>query len=109
LSFLAEAAARHDRDGIDVFFLNNVNTEGRGLTSAQDVSSLFNSVRPLSVTPIARRLEELLGPYVRQVEVCAQQDRPFPKPRNLLIITDGEPSMSSYLDASECVSYHFTS
>jgi hypothetical protein len=91
LAVLADKACQYDADGIDVFFLNNAE-QGRGLKSGAEVIQLFDRIRPISPTPIAQRLEDLLRPYVSQVEKAAKDETPPPKPLNVLIVTDGEPS-----------------
>ena len=57
---------------------------------------LFNEVKPIGdYTPIGSRLEDLLLPYLAQIEAAQKDSREALKrikPVNYIIITDGVPS-----------------
>jgi uncharacterized protein YegL len=81
----AICAQRRDNK-IDVHFLNH--SDIYDITAAQDIVKIFQTVRPIGVTPTGRRLEEILKTYL-------QHYRKSPgtiKPTKVIIITDGEPS-----------------
>lgn len=94
---LAKHALKHDDDGIEIFFLNAVNS-GRTVRNDEDVRQLFYSVTPWSGTPTGARLEQLLSQYITKLEAAkAKSGNPDPmqswiKPLNLIVITDGEPT-----------------
>lgn len=96
----------HDRDGIDVYYLNHqtgdpgdpskgsAGTGYRGVKSVREVENIFRSVRPQMATPTGTRLGNILRPYVRHYEDLARQteDLTCLKPINIIVITDGVPS-----------------
>ncbi|KAF8528847.1 hypothetical protein BU17DRAFT_19257, partial [Hysterangium stoloniferum] len=87
LAGIAEAAARYDANGIDLYFLNN-RTVGTNLKKAHDVQRIFDSVTPYGITPTGEKLEELLLDYLLKLETAVER----PKPVNFVILTDGAPT-----------------
>jgi uncharacterized protein YegL len=93
----------HDKDGIDVYFLNhrsNALTDAktgkgaggyRGIADDAAVERLFSSVRPNGGTPTGTRLHQILKPYL-QLLTDKGNDIESVKPINLIVITDGCPS-----------------
>ncbi|KAK8146404.1 hypothetical protein G3M48_003147 [Beauveria asiatica] len=120
-----------DADGIDLYFLNHrapspsalyspPSGKARGgyynIRSADDVSSIFQSVVPCGITPTGRRLEQILAPYLDRLEKSAKRKRQpktsaagagaaggggggvkkekekETKPMNVIVITDGRPT-----------------
>jgi len=66
------------------------------------VRQLFSHVRPQGLTPIANKLDILVGDYVEKLERAARRKRKGDslafkqiKPVNFIVITDGAPSKSS--------------
>lgn len=117
LAILAQIAARHDQDGIDVHFLNNSKVY-RGLKvcistslfmwrthlflqNTSEVAQIFQSVKPRSGTPTATKLDKILGEYFGQLESAYSQKKRWfrrqkpVKPLNLIVITDGRPFPAS--------------
>ncbi|KAJ7631882.1 hypothetical protein DFH06DRAFT_1223147 [Mycena polygramma] len=99
LEKLADIAAEYDTDGIDIYFLNSP-IEGLNLTSTKAVKAVFDRVEPGGGTYTGARLDELLRPYLADLE--AQEARRKVrighdsgitgnkiKPRNIIVITDG--------------------
>ncbi|CAE7226219.1 unnamed protein product [Rhizoctonia solani] len=93
---LAKYALKHDQDGIEIFFLNDV-TNGL-VRNEEEVRKLFYSVGPTGGTPTGRRLEQILTTYISRIEAAktksggADPSQSGIKPLNLIVITDGEPT-----------------
>lgn len=94
---LAELALKHDKDGIEIFFLNSVDS-GRTVRNQEDVRQLFYSVKPGGGTPTGTRLEQILTQYITRLEAAKTKSggadllQSGIKPLNLIVITDGEPT-----------------
>jgi hypothetical protein len=78
----------YDKDGIDVSFLNS-ERQLVGCTSASAIRTLFDEVRPRGSTPTAFRVDDILRPYIEQVEDSKAARIGLPKPMVLQIISDG--------------------
>ncbi|CAE6478203.1 unnamed protein product [Rhizoctonia solani] len=92
---LAKYALKHDQDGIEIFFLNNVGNGGP-VKNEEEVRQLFYSVKPDGGTPTGRRLEQILEAYITRIEAAKTKSggadpSESVKPLNLIVITDGEP------------------
>lgn len=103
LAAITPICTSHDADGIDIYFLNHRNplaTNGLGgytnITTIAGVENIFRSVRPLGGTPTGTRLNQILKPYLSQVEESIERQahghEPTCKPLNIIVITDGVPS-----------------
>ncbi|KAJ7153380.1 hypothetical protein C8R46DRAFT_1357237 [Mycena filopes] len=79
---LAPMITAHDKDGIDVMFMNRQVTN-TNCKNTLDVSKLFEDVVPDGTTPIGSVLWRHLQLYLTSEKKL--------KPRNYLILTDGEP------------------
>ena len=92
----------HDANGIDVYFLNNRNSDefrsgGAGghpnITNPARIETLFREVRPYGATPTGTRINQILRPYLRQYEAAVNRTRNPEdcgvKPINMIVITDG--------------------
>lgn len=101
LSTIAPICTSHDPDGIDVYFLNH-RSSGTGsgtqapggyfhIRDANQVSRLFESVRPCGSTPTGARLHSILKPYVSHIARRAE-NIDSTKPVNIIVITDGCPT-----------------
>lgn len=100
---LAQWAAQYDRDGIDVYLLNNC-LGGKGshaafnLTSADAVVRALEGVIPSGGTPLGARLKEILDAHAKQWAPrrrflgLGRRAAPRPRPLNILVITDGIPT-----------------
>ncbi|KAL8786256.1 MAG: hypothetical protein Q9195_008280 [Heterodermia aff. obscurata] len=90
LKTITPICTQHDRDGIDIYFLNEPDSaEYRHVTSPSDVEAIFNSVRPRGGTPTGSRLHAILKPYLRELE---QKGEEGVKPLNIIVVTDGQAS-----------------
>ncbi|KAH0544769.1 hypothetical protein FGG08_001136 [Glutinoglossum americanum] len=83
---LVPLAIQHDRDGIDIQFLNATWYNEENVKWKARVEYLFNEVQPDGTTPIGFELEGYLKNYLRRLE----KDMDL-KPLNLIVITDGAP------------------
>ena len=103
LSAVAPICTTHDADGIDIYFLNHRNTMAgsnlggyTNITTAAAVSNIFQTVRPLGGTPTGTRLNQILKPYLAEVENSIEREAhghdATVKPLNIIVITDGVPS-----------------
>lgn len=96
LAAITPICTAHDRDGIDIYFLNTPDDERRfrNITSAEKVHEIFNKVRPGGGTPTGSRLNAILRPYLQKCEQKGeeklQEENQDLKPLNLIVITDGE-------------------
>ncbi len=92
----------HDANGIDVYFLNNRNSDDhRGgnagghsnITNPSRIETLFRDVRPYGATPTGTRINQILRPYLRQYEAAVRRtgnpEDCGVKPVNMIVITDG--------------------
>ncbi|CAE6342269.1 unnamed protein product [Rhizoctonia solani] len=97
LTGLASYALKHDKDGIEIYFLNDVDNT-KQVKNGEQVRQLFYSVKPGGGTPTGRRLEQILTAYIARIEAAktksggADLSQSGIKPLNLIVITDGEPS-----------------
>ncbi|KAN0064167.1 hypothetical protein ACQY0O_003334 [Thecaphora frezii] len=97
VSGVVELAAKYDRDGVDVYFLNDERYI-ENCTDPQEILRVFDAIEPEGTTPTGTRLEILLLEYMDRIEdykdrVARGQDPgPEPKKRNYIIITDGSPT-----------------
>lgn len=105
LSHLLPVILGHDKDGIDLYFLNHTSSdvgnakEGiaaggyRNIVSVDAVERIFNIVTPRYGTPTGTRCRDILKPYIGKLEVEAKNCRlDGVKPLNIIVITDGVPS-----------------
>lgn len=105
LSTLLPVVCSHDKDGIDVYFLNEkssdigderngtAGTGYRNISSVKAVERLFKSVSPGGGTPTGTRLRALLKPYLSHLEAQDKRGKiDEVKPLNILVLTDGVPS-----------------
>lgn len=104
LKALLPIVTKRDNDGIDIYFLNHKSSdkgdarEGkagtgyRNITSVRKVEAIFKEVRPSGRTPTARRLREIMKPYIEHLTAAKRRgEAAFEavKPMNLLCVTDG--------------------
>jgi len=86
LAMLAVVASRYDRNGIDIYFLNNEKV-GKHLKSEYAVQQIFTQVSPCGPTPIGECLERVTSKRLRTID----KGKPCKK-TNYLVITDGRPT-----------------
>ncbi|ORX95003.1 hypothetical protein BCR34DRAFT_498829 [Clohesyomyces aquaticus] len=91
LKLITEICTKRDPDGIDIYFLNHPDSEFYKNVSHEDtIIEIFKSVRPGGGTPTGQRLNKILRPYVNKYLAAPEEDKP--RPINIIVITDGEPS-----------------
>ncbi|KAI9733227.1 MAG: hypothetical protein M1835_003446 [Candelina submexicana] len=89
LKTITPICTAHDADGIDLHFLNHPdNVAYKNITRTDTVEEIFNSVRPMGGTPTGVRLNQILRPYLRDVETAPDTTKPL----NIIVITDGVAS-----------------
>lgn len=96
LQELATIATNYDVDGINVHFINDMDS-GIGLKSSAQVSQLFSRVKPRGGTNLGRKLELLTSIYMEKIERANKEGGMMQvmqtcKPVNYVIITDGQPT-----------------
>lgn len=105
LTSLLPVVLAHDKDGIDIYFLNHISTDPgdlkngiaaggyRNVASIVEVERIFKSVRPGAGTPTGQRCRSILKPYLAKLEAEEKKGKiDDVKPLNILTITDGVPS-----------------
>ena len=120
LRAIAPICTKYDKDGIDICFLNH-KREYKNVCNAARVSDIFASVRPSGATFTGQRLKKILTGYLAEYASAVQKvmrehpgvtsiadlvydddddddangknvARTLPKPLNIIVLTDGEPS-----------------
>ena len=113
LSNIAPICTQHDKDGIDIHFLNKGDSwrfkhltkyarpfvltllkaaNHAPLISAKAVNKIFEKNKPHGMTPTGQRLNEILMPYVAKCEKAYKKKHKPPKSVNMIVITDGAPN-----------------
>ncbi|KAL7912841.1 hypothetical protein GGI35DRAFT_264535 [Trichoderma velutinum] len=94
----------HDKDGIDLYFLNHKSTnktpDGKAphgyynIETPEEITEIFKTVQPNRGTPTGGRLRTILRPYVDGLPSPKDKSRNIDdvKPINIIVITDGEPT-----------------
>jgi uncharacterized protein YegL len=95
----------HDKDGIDIYFLNHRSREyppdaGKpaggyyGIDTPEKVQMVFERAQPHGITPTGQRLGDILNPYIARFEPRNEihEDVRNVKPINIIVITDGSPT-----------------
>lgn len=90
LEAIVPVCTEQNEDGVDIHFLNS-KLGKNNVTTKEEVFEIFKDVKPRGMTPTGKRLREILEPYVASVEKRGV-DGDWPKPLNLIVITDGEAS-----------------
>ncbi|KAL7944466.1 hypothetical protein V8C42DRAFT_89407 [Trichoderma barbatum] len=90
----------HDKDGVDLYFLNHKSDKrtpsgkAKGgyynINSSKKITQIFSSVKPSQLTPTGTRLWSILNPYLKAL--AAAKDMDDVKPINIIVITDGKPT-----------------
>lgn len=92
LASIAPICTAHDKDGIDIYFLNtHDDASHKNITRPDEIQRIFDTVRPGGGTPTGTKLNAILKPYLRECEAhTANMDAV--KPLNIIVITDGVPT-----------------
>ena len=98
LAAVVPICAARDQDGVDIHFLNHPDSsEYKNLKSAEDVMSIFRSVRPSGGTPTGIRLHHILKKYLAEAERQGKNLEENMKPMNIIVITDGAAGDDPYI------------
>ncbi|KAI4161258.1 MAG: hypothetical protein LQ342_005050 [Letrouitia transgressa] len=90
LASIAPICTAHDKDGVDIHFLNNEDRPHfKNIKSAGAVQAVFRNVHPKGATPTGNRLNAIMKPYLR---TCESKGPEAVKPLNIIVITDGMPT-----------------
>ncbi|KAL9607319.1 MAG: hypothetical protein Q9167_007761 [Letrouitia subvulpina] len=90
LASIAPICTAHDKDGVDIHFLNNPDRPHfQNIKSAAAVQAVFDNVNPMGATPTGTRLNAIMKPYLR---TCESKGPEAVKPLNIIVITDGMPT-----------------
>ena len=100
LTSITSICTAHDKDGIDLYFLNHKSGAPAPAGKAKDgyynvadprsVENIFNIMQPSGRTFTGTRIESILKPYIAQLSRA--RDMSDVKPINLIVITDGHPN-----------------
>ena len=97
LAAVVPICAARDQDGVDIHFLNHPDSsEYKNLKRAEDVMSIFRSVRPSGGTPTGIRLHHLLKKYLAEAAKWEGAMEEKVKPMNIIVITDGAAGDDPY-------------
>ncbi|KAF8419329.1 hypothetical protein EV426DRAFT_615910 [Tirmania nivea] len=102
LSNIVRICAEFDENGVDVFFLNSSLVGQFNRTNIKDpneVMELFEARYQAGIrgsTPTAEALDLIIAPYLKECEHHAE-DRQFPKPKNIIVMTDGAANNNKLL------------
>lgn len=89
LQTITPICTAHDTDGIDIYFLNRADDPfHHNVKLPSTVAEIFQTVQPMGGTPTGQRLNQILKPYLKNLE----RNPEGTKPLNIIVITDGEPS-----------------
>jgi len=102
LSNIVEKCAEFDENGVDVFFFNSSlvgQFNGTNIKNPDEIMNLFKARYQAGIrgsTPTAEALDLIIAPYLRECERHAE-DLQFPKPRNIIVMTDGAANNNKLL------------
>ena len=103
LSDIVGICAEFDENGVDVFFFNSslVGQFNRtNIKNPDEVMKLFEDRYQAGIrgsTPTAEALDLIIAPYLKECERCHIEDRKFPKPKNIIVMTDGAANNNKLL------------
>lgn len=97
LQYIANIAAEHDKDGVDIHFLISSNLDQTNVSSGQEVLNLLGEVdleQGVGGTYFEPVLADILGPYVSNYKdyfdlTKKRMKATRPKPLNVIVLTDG--------------------
>lgn len=108
LNAITPICVAHDKDGIDVHFLNHRSSapaepragKAQGgysnITDEAAVNRIFSTVRPSGMTPTGTRLQHILKAYLNRykqgIDASGDSDDSGVKPINIIVVTDGAAS-----------------
>ncbi|KAF8462904.1 hypothetical protein BDZ91DRAFT_319504 [Kalaharituber pfeilii] len=97
LTAIVGLCAEFDQNGVDVHFINSSLTStkfsGHNIKDAKGVMKLFEARAKHGIrgsTPTAEALDLIIKPYLKECAESSKLNSKLPKPRNIIILTDGE-------------------
>ncbi|KAI1270058.1 hypothetical protein F5Y18DRAFT_366949 [Xylariaceae sp. FL1019] len=99
LEALVPKLVEYDTDGIDLYWLNNGQNNGKNLKTEADVSLLFSNIKCQGMTPIGRVLKGILTEYWETYRNNKKKKKDT-KPINIIVITDGAASDFDVLETT---------
>lgn len=103
LSEIVKICAKFDDNGIDVFFFNSSLVglfNGFDIKNPDEVMKLFEHRERAGIrgsTPTAEALDLIIAPYLSDYERRARNRQKLPKPRNIIVLTDGAANNNKLL------------
>ncbi|RPB20456.1 hypothetical protein L211DRAFT_520252 [Terfezia boudieri ATCC MYA-4762] len=100
---IVKVCAEFDENGVDVFFFNSslVGQFNRtNIKEPKEVMELFEARSQAGIrgsTPTAEALDLIISPYLQECERSRVENRGFPKPKNVIILTDGAANNNKLL------------
>ena len=77
LKLITPVCAKHDADGVDIYFLNRRDSDMyKNVTAASTVVEIFQTVQPGGGTPTGQKLNSILKPYLRKYEAHPETTKP---------------------------------
>jgi hypothetical protein len=99
LSYASDIAIGYDPDGVDIHFLNSSKCDKRNINTSTEVIEAFNSVVPAGENPMFMKVEKILCPYIKRLQLSLQESSPSCSGNkshlNLIIITNGDFELES--------------
>ena len=93
LADIAPTCTKYDEDGVDVYFLNNPDKDRyKNIKRAETIHEIFNQFEPAGKTPTGKKLKAILDPYLEKCKTAHARGCAWPKPLNVIVITDGAPT-----------------
>ena len=90
LDYSTVVATRYDSDGIDIHFMNNVNSNQDNVRDPEVAVNIHRDIELKGSTPTRDRLSRHLGGYLQRFK--ANTNHETFKYYNLIVLTDGEPN-----------------
>lgn len=103
LSEIVKICAKFDDNGIDVFFFNSSLVglfNGFDIKNPDEVMKLFEGRERAGIrgsTPTAEALDLIIAPYLSDYERRVRNRQKLPKPRNIIVLTDGAANNNKLL------------
>lgn len=89
LEAITPVCTARDANGIDIYFFNHLdNPNHRNVTSAAQITLIFENIRPHGSTPTGQKLDAILKLYLAKYQSFPGETKPI----NIICITDGKPS-----------------
>ena len=89
LEKITPICAAHDKDGIDIYFLNAKDERAyHNVKNNHTVREIFSGIYPSGGTLMGKKLHQIIVPYLNRYQAHPETTKPV----NIICITDGQPS-----------------